>query len=67
MGRQEIEIEITPAGEVTLKVKGVAGGQCLELTKALEEELGLVVAREKTSEFYQAEVGTEASVKIGED
>lgn len=65
--RHEIEIEITPSGEVKLQVKGVAGAECLELTRRLEEELGLVVEREKTSEYYQAETEGRTSVKIGEE
>ncbi|MCB9527630.1 MAG: DUF2997 domain-containing protein [Myxococcales bacterium] len=65
--RHEIDIQITPSGEVKLQVKGVAGAECLELTRRLEEELGLVVEREKTSEYFQAEAETERTVKIGED
>jgi hypothetical protein len=65
--RQEIEIVITADGEVKLKVHGAAGPECLELTRALEEELGLVVEREKTSEFYQASTTVADTVKIGED
>ncbi|MCA9539537.1 MAG: DUF2997 domain-containing protein [Myxococcales bacterium] len=65
--RTEIDIEITPAGEVKLKVRGMPGADCLELTRTIEEELGLVVEREKTSEYYQAAVEAQESVKIGED
>lgn len=65
--RHEIDIEITPSGEVKLQVRGVAGAECLELTRRLEEELGLVVEREKTSEYFQAEAEGQTSVKIGED
>lgn len=65
--RHEIDIEITPSGEVKLQVRGVAGAECLELTRKLEEELGLVVEREKTSEYFQAEAEGQTSVKIGED
>ena len=39
--RQEIDIQITPDGEVKLTVRGVAGAECLELTQALEAELGV--------------------------
>lgn len=45
----------------------MAGEACLELTRKLEEELGIVVEREKTSEFYEATVEDQAAVKIGED
>ena len=66
-GRQEIDIEISPDGEVSLKVRCVAGQACVDLTRALEEELGIVVEREKTSEYYQDAVSTGAAVKIGGD
>lgn len=65
--RQEIDIEITPDGEVKLTVRGAPGGACLELTKALEEELGIVVDREKTSEFYQQPATVQDEVKIGDE
>lgn len=65
--RHEIDIEISPDGEVSFKVRCVAGESCVELTRALEEELGLVIEREKTSEFYQNAVSAEGTVKIGEE
>ncbi len=65
--KRELEIEITADGEVKIKVKGAPGGECLELTRALEESLGVVVDRQMSSEFYQAEVNTEETVKIGEE
>ena len=65
--RQEIDIEITPDGEVKLTVRGAPGGACLELTRKLEEELGIVVEREKTSEFYQQPTTVQDEVKIGDE
>lgn len=65
--RQEIDIEITPDGEVKLTVKGVSGAACLELTRGIEEALGLVVSREKTSEYYQNEAVVEDTVKVGDE
>ncbi len=65
--KHELEITISPSGEIQLKVKGVAGEGCLDLTKALEEELGLVVERAKTSEYYQAAVNVDETVTVGED
>jgi hypothetical protein len=50
--RQEIEISISATGEVQLKVLGAPGSACLDLTKDLEAALGVVIAREKTSEYY---------------
>jgi len=65
--KRELEIEITADGEVKITVKGAPGGECLELTRALEEALGVVTDRQMTSEYYQQEVTTEETVKIGEE
>jgi hypothetical protein len=60
MRKQDIEIVITPKGEVTFRVKGVKGGSCLDETKFLEAALGgdaAVVDQQKTSEFYEQSEG----------
>ncbi len=51
--KQELEIMIDNTGAVTVHVNGVKGGKCMDLTKELEEALGVVVSRDKTGEFYQ--------------
>ena len=53
--KQEMEIMIDNTGAVTVHVNGVKGGKCVDLTKDLEEALGVVVSRDKTGEFYQIE------------
>ena len=54
MHKQELEITISPTGEVSFTVKGVKGGACLAETKFLEDALGgVVLEREKTSEFWE--------------
>ena len=63
--KQEIEITISPSGEVQMKVIGMAGKGCLEATKELEDALGLVVSREKTSEFYQNETNQTINTSNG--
>lgn len=50
---QELEIAISPSGEVKIEVKGVTGGACLDLTRSLENQLGAVEERQMKSEFYQ--------------
>ena len=47
---QEIEIEIGKNGEVRLRVRGVRGMKCIEITKELEDALGGNVLREITQE-----------------
>jgi len=51
---QEIDLVLRPNGSVEIKVRGVAGPACLDLTKQLEAGLGnRIVAREHTDEFHQ--------------
>lgn len=50
---QEMEVTISPTGEVKIEVKGVAGPHCLDLTKELENQLGTVEDRQLKGEYYQ--------------
>ena len=63
--KQELEVSIDDDGKISIKVVGVAGPECLELTKALEESLGIVVDRQKTGEFYQEPVKRTGEVEQG--
>ncbi|HTR49796.1 MAG TPA: DUF2997 domain-containing protein [Kofleriaceae bacterium] len=68
MRKQDIEIVITPKGEVTFQVKGVKGGSCLDETKFLEAALGgeaAVVDQQKTGEYYEQSEGY-ATTTVGE-
>ncbi len=53
--KEEMEITINKNGEVEIHVQGAGGSTCLKMTKELEEALGIVKGREKTSEFYKEE------------
>ena len=60
MRKQDIEIVITPTGEVTFQVKGVKGASCIDETKFLEQALGgdaAVVDQQKTGEYYEVTEG----------
>jgi hypothetical protein len=50
--KQELEFSIDDDGKISIKVVGAQGPECLELTKAIEEALGVVTDRKKTSDFY---------------
>ena len=50
---EEIRVVIEKDGKLILKVSGKAGPQCLAVTQALEEEMGQVLERQRTPEFYQ--------------
>ena len=61
--KHEIEIDIDDNGNVSFQVKGVKGKKCLEITKELEQALGIVVKQEKTAEFYQTDTKTGTQVE----
>ena len=62
---QEIQVTITPDGQVQIKVKGVKGDGCLALTRDIERYLGgKVVDRQKTDEFH-ATARTATTQKTG--
>jgi len=53
MEMQELDITIDTERKVSIKVKGVKGTQCVELTRQLEELLGEVEERTYTGEYYE--------------
>ncbi|MEY3012222.1 MAG: hypothetical protein RIT45_957 [Pseudomonadota bacterium] len=64
--RREIQFSIDDEGNVSIEVKGVAGAECERITREIEEALGIVTSREKTSEFYiQAETTEKATLDNG--
>ena len=61
--KHEIQIDIDDNGNVSFLVKGVKGKKCLEITKDLENALGIVRKQEKTAEFYQTETQTGTTIE----
>jgi hypothetical protein len=61
--RVEIEVTLTPDGEVRIVTHGLKGQACLAETDALEKALGEVRSREKTAEYYQQSSSSSAAVK----
>ena len=52
MKQQMIKFIINQDGTVTEEVVGEQGGECLELTRSIEDALGSVVTREFNPEYY---------------
>lgn len=59
----EIQVTISPSGEVTLETRGLKGTECLAETKGLEEKLGRVTARTKTAEYWQQAATTSVTAR----
>ena len=54
MNLEELEITINPNGQVEVRVRGVKGSACLEITKGLEDALGgEILLREMTPEALE--------------
>ena len=63
--KDELEISVDAEGNVTIKVVGGDGTSCVELTKELEEALGLVDGRTLTENYYQPQTDVEGQVEQG--
>lgn len=53
---ETLEFVIYPDGRVKEMVTGVVGRSCEEVTRKIEAQLGNVVSRENTSEYYAQSV-----------
>lgn len=56
MSMETLEFIIYPDGRVQEKVTGIMGKSCEEVTRAIEEELGIVVSQERTGDYYNEKV-----------
>ena len=59
----ELEIKIDKDGNVTIKVVDGDGERCLDLTKDLEEALGLVTDRQLTSDYYEESESVDGQIE----
>ena len=56
MSKQEtVKYTIRQDGNVTAEIFGVSGNQCLEITRKVEDELGVVLNRKFSPAFYESE------------
>ena len=51
--QQTIKLSIRQDGAVSIDVNGVKSGNCIEISKKLEETLGILNTRQFKPEFYQ--------------
>jgi hypothetical protein len=68
-GLQEIEVLIRPDGQVQVRVRGVKGDGCRELTEELERFLGGRVLQRRHTDEYEEQAQREECVdqnRVGE-
>lgn len=49
---ETLEFIIYPDGRVKETVTGIVGSSCQEVTEAIEQQLGVVIDRKQTSDYY---------------
>lgn len=59
---ETLEFIIYPDGRVKETVTGIVGSSCQEVTAAIEQQLGVVIDRKQTSDFYAQEQVQSATV-----
>ena len=64
MPQQTIKFTIKQDGTVTEEVIGVVGNECENLTKNIEEKLGVVQRVEHKPEYYQQKQTIEENVSL---
>lgn len=55
MAKEELEIEISPEGKVTVRTIGIKGPRCLEVAEMLARIIGREEQRELTAEYHEAD------------
>lgn len=60
MNMETLEFIIYPDGRVQEKVTGIVGSSCQEVTAAIEKQLGVVLSKEQTAEYFAQEVNQAA-------
>ena len=64
MPQQTIKFSIKQDGTVTEEVMGTVGNECENLTKRIEERLGIVQSVEHKPEYYEQKQTTEEDVTL---
>lgn len=52
---KQMEFTFKPDGKVDLRVTGVKGSSCSNLSEPFEKALGVVIDKERTADYYKAE------------
>jgi hypothetical protein len=64
MKQQKVKFTIRQDGTITEEVMGVIGNECENLTKRIEERLGVVERVEHKAEYYEQKQTTEGNVTL---
>jgi hypothetical protein len=55
MAQEELEIEISPTGKVTVRTIGIKGPRCVDAGEMVARIIGTIESSQLTTEYYEAE------------
>ncbi len=61
---EELEIEISPTGQVTVRTIGIKGARCIDAAEFVAQLVGKEQSRELTSEYYETSQHIESHQNI---
>ncbi len=61
---EELEIEISPDGKVTMRTRGMKGPVCMDYADLIAQIIGREESRQKTSEYYEIPAQAKAQIDL---
>jgi hypothetical protein len=61
---EELEIEISPTGQVVVRTIGIKGSKCIDAAEFIAKIVGREESRVLTSEYHETELHVERRQKI---
>ena len=66
MSQEEIEIEIGPTGQVTVRTKGIKGPRCVDVGEMIAQIIGRIESQELTHEYNEGGGTVRRSIDVHE-
>ena len=64
MAQEELEIEISPEGKVTMRTRGIKGAACMDYADLIAQIIGREESRAKTGEYYEIPNQSRARIDV---
>lgn len=64
MAKEELEIEISPDGKVTVRTIGIKGPRCLDVAEVITQIIGREEDRQLTAEYHESATSIDQHLDI---
>jgi hypothetical protein len=64
MAKEELEIEISASGKVTVRTIGIKGARCLDVAEVVTGIVGREEDRQLTTEYHESETSVDQHLDI---